>query len=207
MIRLRPWRTSRAATIAVVKILVAALALAPLLPRSAYAQGGDAPGTPVITEVPDACDLLTRSDVAELLGEKVGEGTRHDVAGYPCQYSTSSGRRLTIVAHLGSGPELEGTQPGIQLAYCEAEVVRQIEDLGLDAALFRGTRDDVSGCDATTLWVATNVRFSGKTNPDLVRQIEGQFHLVLTLEPADSESQRIAVLREAAHRVIERLRE
>lgn len=170
-------------------------------PPSVGAQEEEAP---VHTEVPDACELLGRSEAAELLGEEVGEGERIDTAGFPCVYRTPSGRQLSIVVHIGRGPTLGGTQPGIELEYCRAEAVQEFDELGLGAVLFRNANETCGNGDR--LWVPTGVRFRGRTNPDLVREINGQFHLMLSIEPVESVDERFAILRSAARTVLDRLR-
>ena len=178
-----------------------------LLTGTALAQEGGATGAPLVTEVPDLCELLTPADASELLKEETGEGQRHDATGFPCQYRAESGRRLTVVAHLGTGPGLEGTQPKIMLDYCRAQVVREYDDLGVAAVLYRGIREDTPGCGGHTLWVATGVRFRGKTNPHVAREREGQFHLLVTVDRVSSEKERVQILRQAARSVLDELRE
>lgn len=124
------------------------------------------------------------------------------MAGFPCVYETADGQRLAVVAHLARGPELEGTQTAIEFEYCGAETVRQIPDLGVEAALFRNTNPD---CGTThTLWVATDIRFEGELY-GVSRT--GQFHLVLSLEPESDAERLAALLAEAARRVMEGLHE
>ena len=191
----------RTATVSLAVAFLTALTFA-----IACAQEADEPsGGPLVTEVPNACELLLRADAAELLGEEVGEGERYDVSGFPCVYRTASGRTLALVAHLGTGVALEGTQPAIALEHCGAEVVRELDDLGADAALFRATKKE-SGCGGHTLRVATDVRFRGKIHPDQLREVDRRFHLVLSMEPEPDEGDLAAVLKEAAQRALVRLR-
>lgn len=191
---------------AFVSAALSAAIAALIVPPGASALAQDASGEPVVSEVPDACELLVREDVSELLGEEVGEGERYDVSGFPCVYRGASGRRLTLVAHLGRGAEIEGTQPGKELEYCEAEVVREVDGLGVAGALYRGTKE-TAGCGGHTLWVSTGVRFVGKIHPEQLREVDRRFHFVLSLEPAADEAERAAVLAEAAGRALARLRD
>lgn len=171
----------------------------------AAAQEGDPPPSgALVTEVPNACELLTRADAAELLGEEVGEGSRYDVAGFPCTYASAADRRLSVVLHIGPGATLEGTQLGIEVEYCDADAVRELDDLGLEAVLFRSANEKCG--EGYRLWVATDVRFRGKTNPELIRETRGQFHVALSVEPAASVEERVRILRAAAERVLARLR-
>lgn len=197
----------RTTTLSLAVAFLTALSFAVACAQEADEPSGDEPSgdEPVVTEVPNTCELLVRSDVSELLDEEVGEGARHDVSGLPCVYHSSSGRQLVLAAHLARGSDLEGTQPGITLEHCGAEVVREFDDLGVEAALFRDTKKEF-GCGGHTLRVVTDVRFRGKVHPDQLREVERQFHLTLSMEPARDEEEMVRVLEEAANRALARLR-
>lgn len=160
----------------------------------------------VLREIPNTCALLTAADVSELLGEPVGEGWSQDIASlHNCVWQTSSGQRqLVLVAHLGPDASVEDTQAGIWFRHCNARVVTSIEDLGVAGALFRSPPDPCT--ENLSLWVATDVHFEGKTNPDLIRTVKGRIHLVIHLRPPGDASSSLPVLRSAAERALAGLR-
>lgn len=163
----------------------------------------------VVTEVPDACELLTAADAAELLGEEVAEPHSADIAGLGnCAYrAEASGRQLALILQLGRDDTVEGTQLDMNLEYCGAEVVARPDSLGRAAALYRSSEEPCGR--SVTLWVATGLGFEGKPNPDLLRPVTGRLQLVLAGNPDPEEGARpdaaLPVLREAAERALVRL--
>lgn len=176
-------------------------ALAALLALLAGAASAQEP----LGRIPDPCALLTRADAAELVGEPVGPGRSYPASPWNCVYrARGSDGLLTLTLELGRGTEIASTRSGIELAGCGAEVETDLDGPGERARLYH-TPDDRCG-EAWTLWVATGVPFRGRTSPGLARESEGVFHITVVRYPPGDHEIAEPVLRDAAERVMERLR-
>lgn len=173
-------------------------------PATPVQTAGEESTGPVLTEVPDPCEILTRADAEALLGEPVGEGMSFDAGGWNCVYDTGAPRRrLVFDMYVGRDATVESTQVGMTIEACGAEVAARYPDLGTDAALYRNTNAE---CGIETfLWVATGVRFQGKMWPGMARETRGQIHLNIFLSPAGDEFSASEVMRGAARRALARL--
>lgn len=177
------------------------------LPAAASAARADTGS--VVTEVPDACELLTPADAAELLGDEVTDPYTADIAGLGnCAYrAEATGRQLALILQLGRDDSVEGTQLAMNLEYCGAEVAARPDSLGRAAALYRSPEEPCGR--SMTLWVATGLGFEGKPNPDLLRPVTGRLQLVLAGDSDPEEGARpdagLPMLREAAERALVRL--
>ncbi|MFW6198332.1 MAG: hypothetical protein ACOC5E_00765 [Acidobacteriota bacterium] len=158
----------------------------------------------VLTEVPDACEFLTRSDAEELLDEPTGHGKRLDAGGWNCVYdSSSSGHRLVLNMHVGRDLSVQSTQIGMTIEACRAEVVERFEDLGLGGALYRQADDPCGG--GTFLWVVSPATFSGSPGRG-ERDVTGPIHFTVTRSSGSGAARDdVPVLREAAERVLDGL--
>lgn len=177
-------------------------ALVPLLGLLAGAASAQQP----LGRVPDPCALLTRADAAELMGEPVEPGRSYPTSPWNCVYrARGSDGLLTLTLELGRGTEVESTRSGIELAGCGAEVEAELEGPGETALLYH-TPDGRCG-EAWTLWAATGIRFRGRTSARAARVSEGVFHITVVRYPPAGRDSAEPVLRDAARRVIVRLRE
>lgn len=168
-------------------------------PAEAHGQKG-----PDLNVPPDACALLTREDAAELLGASVGDGRSADIAGLAnCAYRTEGGELLALILQLGPDDRVESTQFAMGIDHCGDRAVARTEDLGVASALFDRPPEPCGG--GLVLWVASGLRFEGRTHPDLIRPRTGRIHLLFWRNPAGEPSQALPVLRDAAERVLSRL--
>lgn len=165
-------------------------------------------GVPVRTitaaEVPDPCQLLTREDAAELLGEPVGPPRQPDAGAYPCVYWAESGdSQIVLDMSLTGGPSVDDTQLSLSLEHCEGERVAEVDDLGYRAALFRMRKEN---CGGDRFWVSTGIYFE-RTEPDeyAVRRSDGYIHFTFMLHPTPDDQILIDKLSTAAERALARL--